>query len=179
MRLFVALDVGSPLREAIAALRGSLAGVSWVDPATYHVTLCFLGEVSGRNRLEDIDMALSAIRAPAIDLMPGPPGVFEQGSGRQSLWVGIARTAPLLHLHRKVETAMRRADFAIERRRFHPHVTIGALAAPAPEMLAAWLARWSALPLPPVEIPRLTLFRSLRGPDQASYEPIVEYDLAG
>ncbi|GAA4481943.1 RNA 2',3'-cyclic phosphodiesterase [Gluconacetobacter asukensis] len=180
MRLFIALDIGSPLREAIAAMRGSLAGVRWVDPATYHVTLRFIGEVSGRDRLEDIDMALSAIRAPSVRLQPTAPGIFEQDGGRQTLWIGIERSPALLHLHRKVDTAMRRAaGLAVERRRFVPHVTIGTIATPSPDMLAPWLARWSTLPLQPVDIPRLTLFRSLRGPDEPIYESLAEYDLAG
>ncbi len=180
MRLFIALGVGSPLSDAIAAMRGSLAGVRWVDPATCHVTLRFLGEVSGRDRLEDIDMALSAIRAPAVLLRPEAPGVFQQDGGQQTLWIGVERNAPLLHLHRKVDTALRRsAGLAIERRRFVPHITIGAIAVPAPDRLAPWLARWSALPLPPVEVRRLTLFRSLRGFDEPVYESLAEYDLAG
>ncbi|MBB2167784.1 RNA 2',3'-cyclic phosphodiesterase [Gluconacetobacter aggeris] len=179
MRLFIALDVGSPLREAIAAMRGSLAGVRWVDPATYHVTLRFIGEVSGRDRLEDIDMALSAMRAPAVRLQPTAPGIFEQDGGRQTLWIGIERSAALLHLHRKVDTAMRRAGLPVERRRFVPHVTIGTIATPSPDMLAPWLARCSTLPLQPVDVPRLTLFRSLRGPDEPIYENLAEYDLAG
>ncbi|MFW7267037.1 RNA 2',3'-cyclic phosphodiesterase [Gluconacetobacter sp. Hr-1-5] len=180
MRLFIALGVGSPLSDAIAAMRGSLAGVRWVDPATCHVTLRFIGEISGRDRLEDLDMALSAIRAPAVRLQPEAPGIFEQEDGRQTLWIGIERSAPLLHLHRKVDTALRRAaGLAIERRRFLPHVTIGTIATPSPDRLAPWLARWSALPLPPVEIPRLTLYQSLRGPDEAVYESLAEYDLAG
>ncbi|MBB2204523.1 RNA 2',3'-cyclic phosphodiesterase [Gluconacetobacter takamatsuzukensis] len=179
MRLFIALDVASPLRDAIGAMRGSLAGVRWADPATYHVTLRFLGDVTGRDRLEDIDIALSALRAPAVLLQPEAPGIFEQ-DGRQTLWIGIARSPALLHLHRKVDTAMRRAaGLAIERRRFVPHVTIGTIAAPSPDLLAPWLARWSALPLPAVAVPRLTLFRSHRGPDQPVYESLAEYDLDG
>lgn len=179
MRLFIALGVGSPLSDAIAAMRGSLAGVRWVDPATCHVTLRFLGEVSGRDRLDEIDMALSAIRAPSIILRPEAPGVFQRDDGRQTLWIGIERSDPLLHLHRKVDTALRRsAGMEIERRRFMPHITIGTITSPAPDLLASWLARWSPLPLPPVEVPRLTLFRSLRGPDEPVYESLAEYDLA-
>lgn len=180
MRLFIALDVGSPLRETIASLRGSLADVRWTDPATYHVTLRFIGEVSGRDRLEDIDMALSALRAPPQRLLPGAPGVFEQDGDRQTLWIGMERTAPLLHLHRKVDTAIRRtAGLAIERRRFVPHVTIGTLEAPSPALLTSWLARWAAPSFPPIDVPRLTLFRSLRGPDDVMYENLTEYDLTG
>ncbi|GBQ84403.1 2'-5' RNA ligase [Gluconacetobacter johannae DSM 13595] len=179
MRLFVALEIASPLREAIAALRGSLPDVRWVDPESYHLTLRFIGEVRGRPGQEDIHHALSAIRAPACLLIPEPPGLFEQDGGQDTLWVGIARTDPLLHLQKKIDTALRRAaGLQVERRRFLPHVTIGSCPRRPDGRMSAWLAHYAATPLPAVEATHVTLFRSLRGAGHPVYEPLAEYPFA-
>ena len=50
MRLFVALEVPSAVRETFATLLGKLRAISgeprWVLPENLHVTLKFLGEVA-------------------------------------------------------------------------------------------------------------------------------------
>jgi RNA 2',3'-cyclic 3'-phosphodiesterase len=178
MRLFVAFEIAPQLRDAIAVLRGSLADVRWADPLSYHLTLRFIGEVRDRARLEDIHHALMALRAPACTLAPEAPWVCEQDGGRDRLWIGVARSDPLIHLHRKIDSALRRAaGLPVERRRFVPHITIGSAARLPPATLSAWLAQWSMVPLPPASATHLTLFQSLRGPDQPVYEPLAEYPL--
>ncbi|ACI50058.1 2'-5' RNA ligase [Gluconacetobacter diazotrophicus PA1 5] len=178
MRLFVAIEIVPPLRDAIASLRGSLAGVRWTDPLSYHLTLRFIGDVRDRARQEDIHHALMAIRAPTCTLSPQGPGVFEQEGGLDRLWIGVARSDPLMHLQRKVDTAIRRAaGLQVERRRFLPHVTIGSVARPPPPVMSAWLTQWGTVPPPPADATHFTLFRSLRGPDQPLYDPLAEYPL--
>ena len=48
MRLFVALDIETEIRQRIAAFRNQMQelapDVRWVGPETFHVTLQFLGE---------------------------------------------------------------------------------------------------------------------------------------
>ncbi|NVN10642.1 RNA 2',3'-cyclic phosphodiesterase [Nguyenibacter vanlangensis] len=190
MRLFVAFEIGPPLRDAMAALRGSLGGVRWTEPETYHLTLRFIGEVRERARQEEIHHALAAIRAPSCLLVPEGPGLFAHGEGRDTLWIGIARTDALMHLQRKIDTALTRAGIAIaDRRKFIPHVTIGTLPRQFPETtppaaqstthstaLSAWMARWGATPLPPLEAAQFTLYRSVRGAGQPVYVPLADYD---
>ncbi|MBB2201799.1 RNA 2',3'-cyclic phosphodiesterase [Gluconacetobacter tumulisoli] len=179
MRLFVALEIVSPLREAIAALRGSLPDIRWADPETYHLTLRFIGEVPSRPAQEDIHHALSAIHARPCPLIPEPPGLFEQNGGQGMLWVGIARTDPLLHLQKKIDTALRRsAGVPVERRRFLPHVTIGAGPRLPDGTMSAWLAHYARTPLPTMQATRFTLFQSLRGAGRPVYEAMAEYPFA-
>ncbi len=44
-RLFTALAVPPEIAEALAVYRGGLPGARWVEPADFHVTLRFLGDV--------------------------------------------------------------------------------------------------------------------------------------
>ncbi|MBI2164648.1 MAG: RNA 2',3'-cyclic phosphodiesterase, partial [candidate division NC10 bacterium] len=64
MRLFVAVNLPSEVRERLAAvqdrLRRAQADVSWVRAENIHVTLKFLGDVEAK-RLERIRPALAGV----------------------------------------------------------------------------------------------------------------------
>ena len=65
MRLFVALDLPAATRTRLYWVAGGLPGARWVPPENYHVTLRFIGELPGY-RAEEVDHALSGVRAPAF-----------------------------------------------------------------------------------------------------------------
>ena len=67
IRLFVAVPLPQAIQDRVAQLCWGLANARWVDPENLHVTLRFIGEVE-ESRFEDIDLALSAVRAPAFQL---------------------------------------------------------------------------------------------------------------
>ena len=46
-RLFVALELPEPLRQAVGGLQSGLRGARWLDEDALHLTLAFLGEVDG------------------------------------------------------------------------------------------------------------------------------------
>ena len=60
MRLFVAIDIPDEARrvlsDAVAPLRDRHDGLRWTRPATWHLTLAFLGDlpIGGRIRLRVI-----------------------------------------------------------------------------------------------------------------------------
>jgi len=123
MRLFVALDLPHSLRERLSWMAGGLPGARWVAPENYHVTLRFIGELPGY-RAEEVDLALASLRAPGFTVQLKGVGTFEKGGRVNSLWVGVERNPQLDHLQTKIETALQRAGFDRERRRFTPHVTL-------------------------------------------------------
>ncbi len=86
MRLFIALDIDSSIRQRIATfvdgVRGFAPDVRFVGPESFHITLKFLGETE---KIEAIRSALKEIRGQPIALnfrgygfFPGPmnPRVF-------------------------------------------------------------------------------------------------------
>lgn len=178
MRLFIALGIPHPLSELLNGLRGSLAEVNWMPPETYHLTLRFLGEVTDRHLMEDIHYALSTIHAPAFDLFPDAPGLFERPASPAVLWMGVARNDSLLHLQRKIDTAMRRVGLAERRRRFVPHITLGTIPYPDPSRLAPWLQRQAPLNSSPTRIRTFSLYNSLRGKETPTYEVLEDYPLS-
>ncbi|WP_075594989.1 RNA 2',3'-cyclic phosphodiesterase [Novacetimonas hansenii] len=178
MRLFIALGIPHPLSTRLATLRGSLAEVNWVPPETYHLTLRFIGEVTDRHMMEDIHHALSAIHAPAFDLLADAPGLFERPGAPATLWMGIVRNDSLLHLQRKVDTAMRRVGLGERHRRFVPHITLGSIPSPDATRLATWLGRHAMVGGDATAIRTFSLYRSLRGKESPAYEVLEDYDLS-
>ena len=177
MRLFVALELPNSLRERLSWMAGGLPGARWVAPENYHVTLRFIGELPGY-RAEEVDHALAGLRAPGFTLQLKGVGTFEKGGRVNSLWVGVERNPQLDHLQTKIETALQRAGFERERRRFMPHVTLARMDGIPEAKIAAWVAGHNLFRSDPVVVEHFTLFSSRLGKEQAAYCPEVEYELA-
>jgi len=130
MRLFVALNLPSEIRDRLAAaqdrLRRVQADVSWVRAENIHVTLKFLGETEEK-RLERIRPALHEVARAGAPFSMGIAGVGSFG-GRvpRVVWVGVGDGAePLVGLAGRIETALARLGFPKERRGFTAHLTLG------------------------------------------------------
>ena len=129
-RLFAALELPAPVRDALAAFGRAAAEDDFalrpVGDDALHVTLAFLGH----RPLDDIDPAREAVRAAgsvagALDLALGEP-----------LWLAPRRphvltvevldaTGALFALQERVVAELAEAvDYEPERRRFRPHVTV-------------------------------------------------------
>ena len=177
MRLFVGLDLPGELRQRVAVLSGAgIPGARWVPSGNYHVTLRFIGEAP-RHRAAEIDQALAALKAPSFPLTLSGIGTFAKGGRSQSLWLGVARSEPLLRLQGKIETALQRCGLEPERRRFSPHVSLARLDNGSEAKVAAFVQAHNLFRAEPVAVEHFTLFSSLLGKDQAVYTPEVEYRL--
>jgi 2'-5' RNA ligase len=178
MRLFVGLELPSELRQRVATLAGAgIPGARWIPAENYHVTLRFIGEAP-RYLAEEIDHALTALRAPTIWLTLAGIGTFAKAGRSQSLWIGVERSEPLERLQGKIENALRRCGLERERRRFQPHVTLARLDGAAGSQLAGFVQAHNLFRAGPVPIEHFTLFSSLLGKDQPVYTAEVEYALA-
>lgn len=177
IRLFVALALPAMVKAQLALLAGGgIPGARWVPPENYHLTLRFIGEVESW-RAEEVDAALANIRAPGFELSLRGLGTFEKGGRISALWVGAEKNEGLAFLQAKVETALQRAGFEPERRRFAPHVTLARTERAAPEKLIAYVQAHNLFRAPPVPVEHFTLYSSHLGKEQALYVPEVEYEL--
>ncbi|MDX6284549.1 MAG: 2,3-cyclic 3-phosphodiesterase [Frankiales bacterium] len=134
MRLFVAVD---PAAEAIEHLRDRLpkraAKLRWTDPAQWHLTLTFCGEVDERTteRLSE-RLTRAAARHQPMTLRLSGAGAFARPARAHALWVGMADdTDALSKLAASTNAAARRAGIDVETRRFKPHLTIARASPPA------------------------------------------------
>ena len=175
MRLFVGIAIPEDICERFAGLCAGLTGTRWVAVEAMHLTLRFIGTVDEPSAT-DLDDELSQIVAPAFDLSFSGIGSFANGTRLRQLWVGTEKSSPLRHLQSKVESAVVRAGFGSEGRKFKPHVTLARFKS-APRGVGAYMEAHNSFAAGPFAISTFTLFRSHLNRDGAQYEALAEYPL--
>lgn len=136
-RLFAAISPPDDVRDALALCRGGLEGARWVDPADYHVTLRFIGDVDARVG-DRVAGELDAINAPAFELELDGFGSFGN-KAPHAVHLKVKPSAELVALNGACEAACRRVGLAPETRNFAPHITIARLRGIRSREAAAWL----------------------------------------
>lgn len=187
IRLFVGLNIPEDVRRRLAALLSGLAAARWVDPASMHITLRFIGEVDEAVG-EHLADALAAISAPAFEIAFAGLGTFNRGRKVTTLWAGVAAEPRLDHLHAKMESALVRAGLEPEARKFSPHVTLARFRARSGnsrkkkaspmEKVARWLEAHGDFRTAPFAVGAFSLLRSHLGHGGAHYEEVAAYPLS-
>jgi 2'-5' RNA ligase len=165
-RLFVGIPVSLPTVDALSGACEALARrardakvkVRWLAPATYHVTIKFLGWC----RPEIVDGVADALRRAAEGVEPvrfttARLGAFPSTAKASVVWAGVEDGGRLGALADRVERELESLGVEREKRRFHPHVTIGR---------AKELANVADVLLPLAE----QVFSETRAPDLILYE---------
>lgn len=179
MRSFLAVTPPEWAVDALLDLQEGLPGANWTPAENLHLTLVFLGD-QHRRTLEDLDAALLGVDAAPFELTLSGLGAFG-GRDPRLLYADVVESPPLRLLQAKVATAARRAEIALDGRRYAPHVTLarwgrGRVSA---ERLGAYLRAQSLFSAAPFEVSRFGLYRSELGRDQAHHELMAEYPLRG
>jgi RNA 2',3'-cyclic 3'-phosphodiesterase len=175
-RLFVGIPLPSAIRARLAGLCSGVPGARWVAPDNMHITLRFIGPVSGGDA-EDIHERLSGILSPSFALTLAGVGCFESGRKVHALWVGINREPQLIRLADKVESAIVRAGMEPERRKFKPHVTLARFRSGGSPRIGAFIESNNPFTAGPFSVEHFTLFRSFLGGEGAHYESLADYPL--
>jgi 2'-5' RNA ligase len=184
MRLFIAVNLPSEVRERLAAeqdrLRRAQADVSWVRAENIHVTLKFLGETEEK-RLERIRPALREVARSGAPFSIQVSGLGSFG-GRipRVVWVGLQEGAePLSRLAKDIEAALARLGFPRERRGFTAHITLGRVrSAKNVGALLTALAQTETGPFGSVEVNQFELMRSELRPTGSVYTVLDRFPLA-
>jgi len=191
MRIFIAIPLPDSLLERLSALQRKLErqaprrSVRWVRPEGIHLTLKFLGDTS-TDRLPEIKRALAAVarNAPACTFTVEELGCFPNPRRARVLWVGVQEpTGRLAALQEAIEEAMAHLDFEAERRKFHPHLTLGRVRRKTSRGDAAQVGETitgtTVERLAEVSTDRFALIRSVLKPTGAEYTTLEEFPLRG
>jgi 2'-5' RNA ligase len=115
------------MEELQSELKGANADVRWVRPQSIHLTLKFLGSISGEE-LEKLAGAIAPIVsswAPFEVRLHGL-GCFPSSRSPRIVWVGIEHGgAEASSLQKAVENQAAEVGFPPETRPFKPHLTLG------------------------------------------------------
>ena len=178
-RLFVALGLPEPFREAVKALQSGLQGVRWLPADSLHLTLAFIGEVDD-GAARRVETALNEVTAAAFSMALHGVGRFPERGAPRILWTGASPKNELAALAEGVRRALRSADLIPDRRRFLPHVTIGRLRKrPAKADLKRYLDAFSPFRTDPAGIESFHLFSSTLTASGARYLIEKSYRLKG
>jgi 2'-5' RNA ligase len=123
--LFIALEIPAEIAAGLALHRGGLNGARWIDPADYHVTLRFLGDVD-RRMGNDVDAVLSDLTAAPVEVTLDALGSFG-GDKPRAVFGRVQPSKALTDLQSDLERQMRRLGLAAEARKFVPHITLARL----------------------------------------------------
>jgi RNA 2',3'-cyclic 3'-phosphodiesterase len=175
IRLFVALELPGKVKQGLALLGGGVPGARWLDEDQLHLTLRFIGEVDG-NVAHDIDDTLVGLRAPAFTLELAGTGEFG-GKKPRALWAGVRPNEALLHLQKKIETAMQRIGLAAEERKFMPHVTLARLKAAPHEKIVQFLTQHALYASGSFPVTQFVLYSSHPGSNGSIYHAERVYEL--
>jgi 2'-5' RNA ligase len=175
MRLFAAIAIPESVAASLRMIQSGVPAARWQTTEQLHLTLRFIGEVDGRDAAA-IDDALSAISAPVLSLQLKGVGEFG-GNKPRALWAGVAPNDTLLHLQRKIETAMQRIGLEAEQRKFTPHVTLARLRSTPPGIVMDYLVDHALYASAPFDVREFILYESHRGPNGSLYVPQRHYPL--
>src|SRR5258708_15374124 len=183
MRLFVALEIPSSVRENLADLLTSLRAVSpqtrWVRPENLHVTLKFIGEVPQEN-LAGIQSALAGVRSdqPVILDFRGL-GFFPNEKHPRVFWAGIEASPNFKILAAEIEQATEKLGISHERRPFSPHLTLARFEPPRlPEQLRASIQEHSARDFGSLRTNQFQLIESKLKSSGAEYTTVESFPFA-
>lgn len=124
MRLFVGIPLARLLAKEIATLVETLRtptdGLRWTSPASWHITLQFLGEVPAA-QCSAVQSALQGIQAEVVPVQLEGLSDWDRSG---LLLLTVCRTPELLSLQKRVEEATGSCGFRPEERVWRPHITL-------------------------------------------------------
>lgn len=155
-RLFTGLEIPQPVALQLQMLQGGIHGARWIDPADYHITLRFIGDIDDMTAGE-IVRRLAAIDAAPFSVRLQGTGFFG-GKRPHSVHALVEPNAALTRLREAHERACRAAGLQPETRRFVPHVTIARCRGADPAEVRAFTSRHGLFAADPFTVERFALF---------------------
>lgn len=191
MRLFIAIDLSSALRENLSnqihRLNKLLSSshIRWVKPSGIHLTLKFLGETP-ENQIEKIRSALGEIapKYSSFSMQIRDFGCFPNMRKPRVLWIAVHEQSGILkRLHQDIESELQKFDFKKEGRPFRGHLTLGrirkGLSSSELKILSGQLNEIQIEDLGIEIVSELCLFRSVLRPSGAEYTKLGVFEFKG
>lgn len=182
MRLFTAIELTEEAREAIATeqqrITAALKRSSFrpVRSEHLHLTLTFIGEVSEERASGIVKAMAGDIPLKPFRIVFAGIGAFPPRGAPRALYVGVVDGADeTVELQRHLAGRLEAVGVELERRPFHPHVTLGRWRESRPSDRPN--ARSSA-PVVAIEVSAVTLFQSRISSSGPTYTRLATARLA-
>ncbi len=187
MRLFAAIELDDHARAAIVEEQHRVREAvdvgrdqTWIPPARMHLTVAFLGEVKEPHLSEVIRVTGSSVDATPFTLGFGGLGVFPPRGAPRLIWIGTTTgSAEAVAVHRIIGQRLHAVGIALERRHFHPHITLARWRSARPADAARIRAIDNGREVARVHVDHVTLFESRLAPRGATYTVLAQATLSG
>jgi RNA 2',3'-cyclic 3'-phosphodiesterase len=181
-RCFVAVPIPEDLRDALVAARDAwmgdpgTSGLRWIEPASWHVTLAFLGSVAADAiPVLEARVAMVAARHSVLQVRAGGLGAFPSPGRARVVWYGVEPDPALVALAADLARALS-LEVAGP---FRPHVTL-ARARRGGTDLRDWVGQCAAsAPVADPPVHHVDLMRSHVANGPARYELLSRSPLGG
>ena len=181
VRAFIALQISESIQASIKQYQDKLksrfdgAGVRWVPVENMHLTLKFLGDIESAQVYPILQVLEQITSANAsFEFRIEGFGCFPSFKRPRVLWLGIEDSEDVLvKLQQDIDDALRGLGFEPERKRFHPHLTLGRVRKSArPDQLRALSRQLESIERPVlgvVSAHAVYLIKSQLSPSGAQY----------
>ncbi|MBI1730010.1 RNA 2',3'-cyclic phosphodiesterase [Candidatus Acetothermia bacterium] len=184
MRAFFCLELDSTLREAISKISSRLkrsdARVSWVRPASLHITLKFLGDISEDlipKLKESVHHAIHSTETTSpVSCQFNQLGAFPNINRPRVVWVGCKEEpARLQALAKRLEESLAQLGFEPERGGIVTHVTLGRVKEEGAGVARLVQSMQKIEPFSfPTKLDHITLMKSDLTPEGSIYTPVFQ-----
>jgi len=177
IRCFIAFSLPDDVTDTLLDVQDNVRNARWVEAENLHLTLAFLGECSP-SQLTELDAALGVLRVEPFDLAVAGVGAFG-GAKPHTLYAGLAPSEPLNRLQSRITRILRDVEIPVERRKFHPHITLARCGGGViPGQAMAWTLHHARLTAPGFTAHEIGLYRSDLGTGGPIYSELVTYPFA-
>jgi RNA 2',3'-cyclic 3'-phosphodiesterase len=162
-RLFTGLEIPEEVSFDLSFMQSGIPGARWIDPAHFHLTLRFIGDIE-MGLARDVIDALSGVDVKPFRLSLQGVNVFG-GNSPHSLYAGVEESPDLRRLQSLHERLCQVLGLPPQGRKFSPHVTIARLKNPPARELQRYIQMHNLYRSKPFEVDQFVLFNSrpLRG----------------
>lgn len=180
MRLFVAIEIPTEIRKALAVFLRELRGIApqakWVRAENLHVTLKFLGETEP-TRVRAIEKALGSIRSgQPVTLEFRGLGYFPNEKRPRVFWAGMETSGNLKTLAEEIDQGLHKLGFPLEDRPLTPHLTLARFDPPGlPAKLGFVVAENSSRSFGALSADQFHLIESKLKPTGAEYTTVQSF----
>ena len=176
VRLFVAVDIPETLKTKIVSLekRFEEPGLGVVAPQNLHITLQFLGEVSG-DRTPQIAEALKTVKMNPFAVNISGVGVFPSDDYIRVVWLGC--DGPLPELASKVQACLHPLAFMPDKP-FASHLTIARIKFKTKNLRDNLVNLQNAV-VGKMTVDKFSLKKSTLTPGGPIYEDVAVFELSG
>jgi 2'-5' RNA ligase len=181
MRTFIAIELDPAIKKSIAKFiqkwDSGDRNIRWVKPEGMHLTLKFLGEIP-EEKIPPIQSVLDRI---AKDYSRFPLSLKGTGSFPPAarvprvIWIGIEKSESIQQIQTRVENEFHKIGFPREKRKYHPHLTIGRVKSPHNlQIVLDSLDLCKQTEFGKMSVTKMTLFKSILKPTGAEYSILWE-----